>query len=206
MTPEPLSSLTVQAHNFTVDNWVYSGARDEYDADAPYQRGNVWTVAQRQNLIKSLLLNLPVGSIIYADLDRDFAPGFRIVDGKQRFTTVRMFVDDEFPVPAWWFHADDLTNPDAREHPESNVFFSGLKHPARRTFRSRPLPGIEFQVHHEVSLKPDGHGVGSDRYNFRRRSESEMLQAEAELYLLVNFGGVPQSDTDRARAQEVADQ
>jgi hypothetical protein len=38
----------------------------------------------------------------------------------------------------------------------------------------------------------------------RRRNEAEILAAEADLYLLVNFGGVPQTDADRARAQEVA--
>ena len=42
-----------------------NGDRGEWmDLNAPYQRGSVWTLDMRRNLIKSLLMGLPVGSII----------------------------------------------------------------------------------------------------------------------------------------------
>lgn len=201
-TPAPLPELQLQNHTWTVDYWTIEAMRGEFDLTAPYQRDDVWTIEKRQSLIRSLLMGLPIGSITYADLGRDHAPGYRIVDGKQRITTLRMFIDDEFSVPGHWFRAEHLLDGEAGRN--ISATFSDLSRHGQRHLKGRQVPGIEFWSHTETSLKPDGFGTGSDRYSHRRRSEDEMLQAEAELYLLVNFGGVAQTDTDRARAQEVA--
>lgn len=201
--PPPLHQLQLQNHTWTVDYWTIDAMRDEFDLTAPYQRDDVWTVEKRQSLIRSLLMGLPIGSITYADLGRNHAPGYRIVDGKQRITTLRMFLDGEFSVPGHWFRADHLA--DGKAGRTIPAAFTDLSRWGQRYLKGRQLPGLEFRSCTEVTEKPDGFGTGPDRYNFRPRTEAEMLTVEAELYLLLNFGGVPQTDTDRARAQKVAD-
>lgn len=201
-TPAPLPELHLQAYAYTVGHWVDRDMRNEYDLTAPYQRDSIWDLDRRRNLIKSVLMGLPIGAVCVADLGRGSQPGYRVVDGKQRIETIRLFVDNEFTVPGWWFDAEDLTDPTTRD---GDVHFSDLSRGGSIHFRTRQFPAVEFRSCTETSLKPGGFGTGSNRYDHRRRSEDEMLQAEAELYLLVNFGGVAQTDTDRARAQEVAD-
>jgi hypothetical protein len=79
--------------------------RDKYDLSAPYQRDSVWTVDRRRNLIRSLLMGLPIGNIILSHLPyRGGSPySYRVIDGKQRIETLRMFANDEFSVPGDWF-------------------------------------------------------------------------------------------------------
>lgn len=201
-TPAPLPELQLQNHTWTVDYWTIEAMRGEFDLTAPYQRDDVWTIEKRQSLIRSLLMGLPIGSITYADLGRDHAPGYRIVDGKQRITTLRMFIDDEFSVPGHWFRADHLLDGEAGRNMPAT--FSDLSRYGQRHLKGRQLPGLEFRSCTQVTEKPDGFGTGTDRFNFRKRTPDEMLQAEAELYLLVNFGGVAQTDDDQTRARKVA--
>lgn len=180
----------------------WTGHTEKFDLDAPYQRGSVWTIEQRRNLIKSLLMGLPVGSIIVSFLGYSAETAYRIVDGKQRIQTVQMFFRNEFSVPGHWFNTSELTDSAARER---DITFSDLSQSGEMHFEMGKLPSLQFDATTEITEKPDGHSTGRDRYDFRKRTPDEMLQAEAELYLLVNFGGVAQTDTDRARAQEVAD-
>lgn len=93
-----------------------------FDLDAPYQRGHVWGVQRKRDLIESLLRGLPTAAIIvndrhkartraeldgvptdFADVNYGAGPVKAIVDGKQRITAVRDFVSDRFTVPAEWF-------------------------------------------------------------------------------------------------------
>ena len=89
---------------------------DCLELHAPYQRGSVWTVQQRQLLIKSFLLGVPVPTVIVNDR---YSAGFvgedgvadvryAVVDGKQRVETILAWFADELAVPASWFPRDHL--------------------------------------------------------------------------------------------------
>ena len=74
-----------------------------------FQRDLVWTLEQKQNLILSILDNIPIG-IFYTNrvnmLDRD-GNGLNtmrnldtiLYDGQQRFTAIKEFLAGEFPIP-----------------------------------------------------------------------------------------------------------
>ncbi len=101
----------------------------------PYQRGDVWGTKRRQNLIKSILLGIPIPSlIINSRMDGGWKDDYRIavIDGKQRITTILMFMDSQLSVPGDWFGMDaDL------------VTYQHLGVVNQRCFRSKPIPFSE---------------------------------------------------------------
>lgn len=80
---------------------------DALDMDTPYQRGDVWGLTRRRNLIRSLALNLPIPAVVVNDR---FAVGwgdrYAVIDGKQRITTILMWLEDRLTVPGHWFDMD----------------------------------------------------------------------------------------------------
>lgn len=86
--------------------------------DPPYQRASVWTISQRQHLIKSLLQGLPVGAVFTNERDDHLF----VVDGKQRLETIRLFLANAFQVPARWFPARSIT----RSPLDDLVWWDGL--------------------------------------------------------------------------------
>ena len=152
------------------------------DVDQPYQRGEVWTTQQRQLLIKSLLMGVPVPAIIvndrfaakYVDPDGDQDWRYAIVDGKQRTLAVVDWFRGDLPVPASWFEAKDVDSTVATEDGEY-VTFADLSERGRRRCHNR--------LHLSVA-----EGCFSS------------LAEEAEMFALVNRGGTPMSDEDMKAA------
>lgn len=218
---EPLPEIQLSSLAYTAMHWLPREDYDPFDLDAPYQRGSVWTVEQRQALIKSLLMGLPIGAIIISALpytEKRKGSVYRVIDGKQRVETIRAFANDEFGIPRWWLQPDyigerfscpDDTNGDGdcgkRYCPycgneASLIRWSGMSQRAHRRFEmGTMMPALEFNAEREI--------VGKDakgRWIFRNRSEAEMLQAEAEIYGLINGGGTAQTPEDMARAASIA--
>lgn len=149
-------------HFFTDDGFM----REQLDVNPPYQRGLVWGLARKRNLIKSLLMGIPVPSVVINDRgvrfegwDAETDPSYVVVDGKQRITTLRDFVDGKFTVPGHWFDADTEW-----------VAYPDLDLPARRHFMHRPLAVSEARL--------------------------ATLDQEREMFDLINFGGVAQGAVD----------
>ena len=130
--------------------------------DAPYQRGDVWGPIRRVNLIRSLLLQIPIPSIIINDRGRrhksdDF--GYAVIDGKQRITSMLMFLKSQLAVPGEWFDVDKPT-----------VVFNELAIGIQRSVRNRCVSCSEGVL--------------------------ESIEEERMVFELVNFGGVPQGQSD----------
>ncbi|WP_328973339.1 DUF262 domain-containing protein [Streptomyces sp. NBC_00239] len=161
------------------------------DLDPDYQRGDVWTDDQRVALIRSWLTGTPTGVVIlndrttpewkeangYDPTDRGEAM-YVCIDGKQRITTAYRWYDDELAVPATWFPQDDVT---ATEETDDGPYvrLSGLAKPARLKFANR--------AHLSVAM-----------------AKVATAAEEAEIYLLVNGGGTPQSEADMDNATRIA--
>lgn len=140
--------------------------RPHLDLNAPYQRGLVWGVTRKRNLIRSLLSGIPVPSIVINDRsvrfegwDAERDPFYVVVDGKQRITALRDFVDGKFSVPGHWFDVD-----------ADEVRFTELDKPAQRKFMHRPIAVSEAKL--------------------------ATLDEERDMFDLINFGGVPQGEID----------
>jgi hypothetical protein len=68
--------------------------------DPPYQRRSVWSPQYRQFFIDSVVRNYPTQSIfIDRVVDPDQPTEYRVLDGKQRLTTLLKFIANEFAAP-----------------------------------------------------------------------------------------------------------
>jgi hypothetical protein len=137
--PQPIQRISFQAWSHAATHWVIKGQRELFVLDAPYQRGLVWTVEQRRNMLESLLRGLPIGSIVYNR--RDHGHLHYIVDGVQRISAIQAFFDDGFTVPAWWFEDDELTVP-----ADGDALFSQLSIIGQRRVQMLPMPSLEANV------------------------------------------------------------
>lgn len=145
------------------------------DLNAPYQRGDVWGIKRRRNLIKSILIGVPIPSIVINDRsamevwpEHSSEPSweFAVIDGKQRITTILMFLRCEFSVPHDWFPPYHSIN--ASE--DGLLFFNDLMVHGQRKFCNKSIAVCEGRLN--------------------------TIEKEKEVFDLINFGGLSQGEVD----------
>lgn len=166
--------------------------RDDYmTVDLPYQRGSVWTEDQRIALVRSWLTGVPIPAIIvndrstawWTDIDaydpRSLGPSYAVVDGRQRVECAIAWFESQLAVPASWFDPGQVEwTQDGNDGPY--VTYDGLTIVGQRLMANR-------------AMLPMAQGT------------LPTVRAEAEIYLLVNGGGTPQSDADMDNARRIAE-
>lgn len=211
-TPPPITRYSLDASNRPAESYLQrpdaldpTTTRDNYDLAAPYQRGSVWTLDQRRALVLSFLRKVPTGSVIVATQPYDAPHYYRVVDGVQRITTLRLWDRGEFSVPGWWWRADCLTDGEAARR--RWVTSGELSTLGQRLYKAWHVSTIETDADRVfVEVEPGTGTTGSARqYKVRRRTAAERLAYEAELYGLINGGGTPQTADDMARAARIAE-
>lgn len=169
---EPVVEWTGSVHEWTVGFYVGEANRERFDLDAPCQRGAVWTVEQKRLLIRSLIGKYPTGLIVISEDDRA-DKCYRIIDGKQRILAMQEFVDGKFACPAIWF--DKNANPEA--------WVNGVESKLLR-WSTRVIPAKHFRSNMRWE---------ADRREWVELTPKEQLTYEAEVFMLVNTGGVAQT-------------
>lgn len=171
-----LTHLSLQSYNHTVMHYAADYARDKFDLNAPYQRESVWDDERRVNLIRSFMMGLPTGIITINRNPNAFdmdKAPYTIIDGKQRIEALRAFVDDKLAVPAEWFEARFLLDPAAN----GPILYSELSETGRRYFSN--------------------FGISTSEASVATTAE------EAEIFRLINTGGVEQTEESLARAESI---
>lgn len=181
-TSGPLERLVRNNYHLNVRSLVDWAQRHYVDFDPPYQRQAVWGVRRRQRLIMSLLRQLAVGGITVNKRGEKFsAPGFvpgksaafAVIDGKQRWQTLRMFIDSELAVPRSWWAPEELTGTSEASADGPVVRYSQLSRQGQFRFDALALPFDEMYL--------------------------DSLEAEEEVFRLLNTGGLPQGEEDDDR-------
>lgn len=72
--------------------------KDRINVDAEYQRGMVWSKAQKALLIDSIMRGFDIPKIYLSKLPDGSEYLFNVIDGKQRLTAIWDFVSDSFPL------------------------------------------------------------------------------------------------------------
>lgn len=168
---------------------ITSSMRDFLILNPAYQRGIVWTDDQRIALVSSWIRGLPIQNVIMNDRrrwERDKPESKKryveqhlaVIDGKQRIETALAWFDSKLAVPASWFAPEDVETT-AETADGTYVTFGGLT--------------VEYRRHAKFSWKLPRMEVFLDS-----------VQDEADLYLLVNGGGTPQTMQDMENAARVA--
>jgi Protein of unknown function DUF262 len=175
--------------------------------DTPYQRGDVWIPEQRRNLIKSLIMGIPIPAVIlnarhlvreWRLVDPNAEIGWSCIDGKQRLTTFVQWYSGQLAIPAEWlgpeFVADGLDR-------GALVYFHGLT-PAGQRYMSRwTIPLAEATLPtllHEIDVYMLINRAGT------AHTEGELGRAHAArttTYYRVMHGGVFQGDVVRMTAE-----
>ena len=163
----PLVRLQLQQTNRPLDVLLHWRNERLLNLSPPYQRGDVWGTTRRVNFIRSLLLGIPIASVIVNDrFGAEWADDlqFVVIDGKQRCTTLLMFFDGSLRIPCGWL------DPRWVETAQELVSWADLSEVGRRKFGNYAMPFSEGRL--------------------------ASIEAEREVFELVNFGGVPQGCSD----------
>lgn len=85
-------NIKVSTTTILVDQIITRLRHREIDLSPDFQRLEVWTDTQRSRLIESLLLRIPI-PVFYVSADE--RNNWSVVDGVQRMSTVKRFLDDQ---------------------------------------------------------------------------------------------------------------
>lgn len=76
----------------------YGGRYNNPTLDVDFQRDLVWTQKQKEELIKSLIRGLPIGSFFINKNFENPEVDYVLYDGKQRLDAIKSFLSGEFPI------------------------------------------------------------------------------------------------------------
>lgn len=178
----PVRHLSLNPSNRLAEDVYHLHRKGRLLLDTPYQRGSVWTVDQRLDLMYSYMWGYPTGSIILNDRMRSawsatFKVAYAVIDGKQRLETIIAWFDGTLAIPASWMEqgwirdAIDLVDTDDGRY----VTVDHLTEAGQMGVSSwMNLPVVTAQV--------------------------DTLEAEKEIYRLINRGGTEHTAAEMARA------
>ena len=170
----PLPRLSHQL--YSKPPFSFFEGHEPWDLTAPYQRGSVWSARDQRQLIRSMLMELPIG-VIYANDRGGNSDRWTVIDGKQRIEAIRAFEASRLAVPAEWFEEADIAS--------GSVGVDGVRF-CELTQRAQ----FRFSHHGPISV-----------YLTRVETERE----EATIFELLNMSGERITDDDLERARTVAD-
>ena len=74
-----------------------------------YQRKLVWTCAEKQHLIDSIIKDYPIPLILLAEINEDGMTFYEIIDGMQRLNAIFSFIENEYSVDDQYFDIDQFS-------------------------------------------------------------------------------------------------
>lgn len=101
--------IIVQPYDFSVQDLVDKIKTNDIDLKPEYQRNYVWATNddkenKRSRLIESLLLNIPIPVIYFAEQEETLK--YEVIDGQQRLKTFYDFLNDKFELKNLEIRAD----------------------------------------------------------------------------------------------------
>jgi hypothetical protein len=145
-TDQPVRAYVKPFMVWSLFEMVQEGA---LDVEPDWQRTDVWSLKRKRELVKSLILGIPLPSII---LHLHSSGGMSIIDGKQRLLSIVKFMRNEYKLPQY-----DVAD-SSRLHPCRGAFYSkdgklSLPDDLRRNFRMREIPALLFEDVPESRLR-----------------------------------------------------
>lgn len=126
--------IVAQPYDFSVQDLVDKITSKDIDLNPDYQRNYVWETGdesenKRSRLIESLLLNIPIPVIYFAEQAETLK--YEVIDGQQRLRTFELFLNDGFKLERLEIR-DDV----------NGKFYSGLDQKDKNEIRKRSIRAI----------------------------------------------------------------
>lgn len=131
---EEVDPITFQAETKSVRALMLEVEDKELDIAPSWQRGDVWNPSKKRNLIKSLLVGIPLPSLIVFNEKNSMSS---ILDGKQRMTAISQYMDDVFSLTNY---KEDKQLDGFKLKECQNKLFSELPDSAKRKIRQTLIP------------------------------------------------------------------
>lgn len=93
---------------------------DRLIVNRKYQRKLVWTLAEKQHLIDSLIKDYPIPLILLADASEGGSTFYEIMDGMQRLNAIFSFIDNTYPVDNRYFDIREFSR--AKQAADAGAF------------------------------------------------------------------------------------
>ncbi|MEE1617020.1 DUF262 domain-containing protein [Brachybacterium sp. J153] len=104
----PAVALTVRSESV---QRAYSAYRsDQYRVNRRYQRKLVWSVEEKQRLIDSIVLALPLPLFLVAETSSGPDATLELIDGMQRLNAIFSFIEQEYEYKGGYFDLDTLAD------------------------------------------------------------------------------------------------
>ena len=103
--------LDMDSNKLVVSEFYENDKAGKYDYDTVYQREKVWSEETKSFLIDSIMKNYPIPPVfLRMKIDSDTGvTKYEVIDGKQRLTTIRDFIDGKIMLPDY-FGDDKIGN------------------------------------------------------------------------------------------------
>jgi hypothetical protein len=128
--------------NYQTIAWFYDlYKRDLLDLEPPYQRRSVWNQEYKDYFIDTVLLEYPAPAIfLFEEIHPTGTIEYRVVDGKQRLSTIFEFLENEFPV----YEKAEISS-------LQGLFFSDFSEETNRKFWGYDFP-VEYLPSNDESI------------------------------------------------------
>ncbi len=93
--------LDMDSNKLVISEFYENDMSEKYDYSASYQREKVWSEEKKSFFIDSILKNFPIPPVFFRmKIDSDTGiTKYDVIDGKQRLTTIRDFIDNKISLP-----------------------------------------------------------------------------------------------------------
>lgn len=116
-------TLERDSNSISLANFYENDCNEKYNYKPSYQRESVWSEEKQSFLIDSIMRNFPIPPIFLRQKidDETGKTTFDVIDGKQRLTSIKRFINDEIPVST-----EELPSDTDFEDKIAGLFFSDL--------------------------------------------------------------------------------
>lgn len=112
LVPYDPEKIKIRKDTFSVHQLFGMIEENEVDLNPDFQRNIIWDNTRKSRLIESILLGIPLPVFYFAENRRDKKGDntFNVVDGLQRLSTIRQFMNNEFRLKNLEYLKDECEN------------------------------------------------------------------------------------------------